>query len=121
MNCLAAPSVLEFLGYVEFTNGTLTMMGIDQYDSWSVVYGDLIKKFGRPTSQGVQEAQNDYGARFVLPNAKWLRSGYAVFATDNLQYGWLTGNTRFVLVELATASRVKEIRQDEETRKSDLD
>jgi hypothetical protein len=102
-----APHFFEFCGEVEFSDGRLDMLNICLTDPWSDVYSSLIKKFGNPTSTDTIEMQNGYGAIFYYPEATWEKPGYQVKASEKP-----LGMMRYVMVELTTTARLKQMDAD---------
>ncbi len=62
--------------------------------------------------------QNGYGARFTFPKATWIRPDYVIKAHQDMV---TFGQIRFVQVEMIIASRMREIEQQEQTKKNSLD
>jgi len=109
---------LDFVGYVEFSGGKVTMLGVNFDGTWGDLYPDLFKKFGKPTTTDAIELQNGYGARFSFPKDTWVKPGYVVRAHEDMV---TFGQIRFVEVEMIVASRMREIEKEEQTQENRLD
>ena len=115
---MGSESILPFTGYVEFSAGKLSMMEVDLYsENWNTVYPDLLKKFGRPTKTDTVELQNGYGARYSLPTVSWVRPGYVVDASENMTMLY----AHFIVIEMATSERMKELEKEKQREGSPLD
>jgi len=115
---LMGPKNLDFIGYVEFSGGKLTILGVNLEGQWNDLYPNLFKKFGKPTTEDSVEMQNGYGARFSLPQATWVRPSYEVNAHEDIIA--LT-QTHFVQVEIVAASRMRELDVETSARRNPLD
>jgi len=109
---------LDFVGYVEFSHGKLTILGVNFDGTWEDLGPDLLGKFGKPTTRNVIHMQNVYGATFSFPKAMWVRPGYVVNAHEDMVG---LGQIHFVQVEIVTASRMREIEAEEQKKKNSLD
>jgi hypothetical protein len=109
---------LDFAGYVEFSHGKLTILGVNFDGTWEDLGPDLLEKFGKPTTSDVIHMQNVYGATFSFPKAMWARPGYVVNAHEDMM---AFGQIHFVQVEIVTASRMREIEAEEQKKKNSLD
>jgi hypothetical protein len=76
------------------------------------------KKFGKPTAADSIHMQNGYGAQFSFPKVTWTRPDYVVNAHEDMV---VLTQTRFILVEMATASRMRRIESEKQTKKNSLD
>jgi hypothetical protein len=115
---LTGPRELDFVGYVEFSGGILTIIGVNFDGVWDDFYPDLLKKFGKPSTTDVIQMQNNYGARYSFPKATWVRPNYVV----NVHEDMVTfGQIHFVQVEMVTSSRMLEIEKEKKSQKKSLD
>ena len=115
---LNGPRNLDFVGYVEFSGGKLTILAVNFDGTWDDIYPDLLKKFGKPTSTDATRMQNGYGARFSFPKMTWVKPNYVVNAHEDMG---TFGQIRFVQVELVTAGRMQEIEREKRTKQNSLD
>jgi hypothetical protein len=90
----------EDLISMTFEEGKLVRIQAEIWSSWSESYGDLLKKFGKPTSFQTKVLQNGFGATFRTSASFWVTKSYNARAEELLS----DDLTRYVSLEVLTPS-----------------
>jgi len=116
-NDKTAVGVLDFIGSVNFTDGRLDLIEVQQSGSWDDLQHDFEQKFGQPTHTFPQEVQNGYGAHFTLMKVEWDRPDHIVIATE----GMTSALVHSFVIEMMSPSFYKHYQNGLNQRKNSLD